>query len=99
MREELLKGLTEEQKNKVRECKSSEEILALAKAEGVTLTEEQLEAVSGGMCHTDDKPVKCPECGSKDLELQSDPFAMSGVYECKKCGNRFSHTRNLAPWS
>lgn len=95
-----MKGLTEEQKNKVKECKSSEEILALAKAEGVTLTDEQLEAVSGGICHTDDKPVKCPECGSKDLELQSDPFATSGVFKCRECGHRFvPNKRNLAPWA
>jgi len=38
----------EEQIAKVKECKTLEEILALAKEEGVTLNEEQLEAVSGG---------------------------------------------------
>ena len=48
MRDELLKGLTEEQIKKVEACKNAEEILALAKAEGVKLSEEQLEAVSGG---------------------------------------------------
>ena len=47
MRKELLKGLSDEQIKKVEVCKSSEEILALAKEEGVTLTDEQLEAVSG----------------------------------------------------
>ena len=50
MRKELLKGLTEEQIKKVEACKSSEEILALAKEEGVALNDEQLEAVSGGAC-------------------------------------------------
>ena len=35
MREELLKGLTEEQIKKVHECKNADEILALAKAEGL----------------------------------------------------------------
>ena len=99
MREELLKGLTEEQKNKVKEGKSSEEILALAKAEGVSLTDEQLEAVSGGACHGNNKPDKCPECGSTDLELSGDPFAMSGVYTCKKCGNRFARKVDKAPWA
>ena len=48
MRKELLKGLTEEQIKKVEACKNAEEILALAKEEGVTLSDEQLEAVSGG---------------------------------------------------
>ena len=50
MRNELLKGLSEEQIKKVEACKSSEEILNLAKAEGIELTDEQLEAVSGGAC-------------------------------------------------
>ena len=48
MRKELLKGLSEEQIKKVEACKNAEEILALAKAEGVQLSEEQLAAVSGG---------------------------------------------------
>ena len=39
MREELLKGLTEEQIAKVKKCKSPEEILSLAKQEGVELNE------------------------------------------------------------
>ena len=44
MREELLKGLTEEQIAKIKTCKSSEEILSLAKSEGVELNDEQLQA-------------------------------------------------------
>ena len=50
MKKELLKGLTEEQIKKVESCKDSSEILAFAKAEGIELTDEQLEAVSGGNC-------------------------------------------------
>ena len=50
MKQELLKGLTEEQISKVKACKSQAEILELAKKEGVQLTDEQLEAVSGGGC-------------------------------------------------
>jgi len=50
MRADLLKGLTEEQISKVKACKSQAEILELAKKEGVQLTDEQLEAVSGGGC-------------------------------------------------
>ena len=58
MRKDLLKGLTEEQIKKVEACKSSEEILALAKSEGVQLSDEQLEAVSGGACQTpNDNPL------------------------------------------
>ena len=50
MKKELLKGLTEEQIAKVKACKSHEELLALAKAEGIELTDEQLEVVNGGGC-------------------------------------------------
>ena len=50
MKEELLKGLTEEQIAKVKACKNGEELLKLAKEEGVELSNEQLEAISGGAC-------------------------------------------------
>ena len=50
MKKELLKGLTDEQIEKVKACKNQEELLNLAKEEGVELTSEQIEAVSGGGC-------------------------------------------------
>lgn len=40
--------LTEEQKAKLKACKSTEELVALAETTGVDLTEEQLEGVAGG---------------------------------------------------
>lgn len=58
MKQELLKGLTKEQIAKVRACKSQEELLELAKTEGVELSDEQLNAISGGACSSsrdDDK--------------------------------------------
>ena len=55
MRDELLKGLTEEQIAKARACKNQEELLALAREEGIELTDEQLAAVSGGgFCDEDE---------------------------------------------
>ena len=73
MREELLKGLTEEQIKKVKDCKNSEEILNLAKVEGIELSDEQLEAVSGGGCLG---TLKCKKCGSKNIHerRQQNPF-------------------------
>ena len=40
--------LTDEQKSKVANAKSPEEILEMARAEGYELTDEELEAISGG---------------------------------------------------
>lgn len=40
--------LTPEQQAKARSCKTPEDMLALAKEEGYALTDEELEAVSGG---------------------------------------------------
>ena len=90
MREELLKGLTEEQIKKVKECKSSEEILDLAKAEGVQLSEEQLEAVSGGGCS---HSVKCTGCGSKNVKEISKTvkgMPMGKMYKCRDCEREFA---------
>ena len=88
MRKDLLKGLNEEQIKKVRACKSSEEILALANKEGVTLTKEQLEAVSGGGCFF--SSVKCPNCGSDDLDRET-AFTSYDNYTCKNCGYKWEN--------
>ena len=65
MKTELLKGLSEEQIAKASKCKSTEELLELAKKEGFELTEEQLQAVNGGACVDAEGPSKnsvCPAC-------------------------------------
>ena len=49
--------LTPEQQEKARACKSKEELIELAKSEGVDLTDEQLSAVAGG----DDGWGTCPD--------------------------------------
>lgn len=42
------RDLTPEQREKAKACKSAEDILSLANEEGYELSDEQLEAVSGG---------------------------------------------------
>ena len=85
MIEDLLKGLTEEQIAKVKACKNNEELLALAKEEGIELTDEQLEAVSGGVC-TDTDVTPCPDCHSKDHVKKVQLAGSSGKsYKCTKC--------------
>ena len=91
MRNELLKGLSEEQIAKLNECNSAEEILSLAKEEGVALSDEQLEAVSGGGCSS---TRKCPMCGSTNLKRKTEDVGIkttfddakdAKVYVCKDC--------------
>lgn len=58
--------LTEEQKAKARACKSADELIELAEAEGVKLTDEQLEAISGGGvwgCDENECEAKCGMVG------------------------------------
>ena len=86
MKNELLKGLTDEQIAKIKSCKNQDELLAIAQAEGVQLTEEQLEAVSGGWCSETNEP--CPKCGSTSIkkEHRGNDVHMHTVFICKKCG-------------
>lgn len=44
-----LDNFTEDQKQRVQECTNAEEIMAFIREEGIELTVEQLEAVSGGL--------------------------------------------------
>ena len=78
MKKELLKGLTEEQIAKVKACKNHEELLVLAKAEGIELTDEQLAAISGGgACSVASdvgdflNPFDCPNAKVVDLDGES----------------------------
>jgi len=97
MKKELLKGLTEEQIAKIKACNSGEELSELAKAEGVELSEEQLNAISGGglFCSSDNN---CPQCGAgyDDIMFWSERFADGHEtvhYECKKCQRQW--TKNI----
>lgn len=40
--------LTPEQKEKVRSCKTADELIALAEAEGVELSDAELDSIAGG---------------------------------------------------
>lgn len=92
MKEELLKGLTEDQIAKIKACKSQEEMLAFAKEEGIELTDEQLAAVSGG-CMT--PSYVCPSCGSKGEYREKYEGGVNYVY-CAKCGTLI-HTYDQPP--
>ena len=92
MKEELLKDLSEEQIAKAKACKSQEELLNFAKAEGIELSDEQLESVSGaGMCS--DTAFRCPNCGSSNVKSESykkeDVFSWGYTCTCKDCGHEW----------
>ena len=102
MREELLKGLTEEQITKVKACKNQEEVLKVAQEEGIELTDEQLEAVSGG-CGTLTAPEEfCKKCGgeAKCYHRMRNPIGWSPgtrayEYECQNCGAMWTTYTNM----
>ena len=90
MNKELLKGLTEEQIAKVKACKNHEELLAMAKAEGIELTDEQLTAINGGgactaVSNVGDflNPFDCPECGCNDIKAVK---GKGNLFQCQGCG-------------
>ena len=91
MKEELLKGLNEEQINKARKCKSQEELLALAKEEGIELSDEQLIAVNGGFCSDTTVSVVCPKCGAnvKGQVHKSSAIKELGEFTCQNCGHKW----------
>ena len=93
MKKELLKGLSDEQIAKARACKSQEELLALAKEEGIELTDEQLASVSGAGFYCRSTPdFVCPKCNSKDVSSKYNENSINEWYTntCKKCGYRWN---------
>ena len=94
MKKDLLKGLSDEQVAKVKACKNHEELLALAKAEGIELNDEQLQAVNGGGCNSAEKPTQCPRCGSTNIRVESmkHEFTFTDYYykcKCKDCSYKW----------
>ena len=59
--EEMLNGLSEENKAKALACKTPEELASLAKSEGVELTPDQLDSFAGGRIIDWDHPFDSEE--------------------------------------
>lgn len=77
IKDTLLKGLSKEQIEKIKSCTNQDEILALAKEEGVELSDEQLDAVTGGGC----TQMKCPFCGSTHIKWEGDRYVCDDCRE------------------
>ena len=52
--------LTDEQKARVKSCKTADELVALAQEEGVKLSDEQLNAIAGGDSFWCPTATSCP---------------------------------------
>jgi hypothetical protein len=76
-----------ELQEKVKACKTPEEVLALAKEEGYELTDEELESVAGGSWFGNGEGhyPACRHCGSWKHVVDRGTFG----YWCTACGKPF----------
>ena len=79
-----LSNISDELQEKVRECSTPEEMLALVANEGVELNDEQLEQIAGGAVWERDE-LHCPECNS--TRVSYDSFLCLRI--CQDCGYEF----------
>jgi len=96
MKEELLKGLSEELIAKIKACKNQDEVLALAKEEGVELTDEQLEAVSGGCGTKTYTGLICPHCGGHGMVRSYS--GLESTCTCRACGYQTTDFQKCDPY-
>jgi len=79
--------LTPEQQERIQACTTPEEVFALAREQGHELTEEEIDAISGGDNAWGNKPknvpTACPNCGSQTIR----EIALG--YTCHDCGKHF----------
>lgn len=63
--------------------------MTLAQEEGVDLTGDQLEAISGGDAWGTTKAFvsDCPKCGKYDIEFWYTDSYGDRIYKCANCGN------------
>lgn len=73
--------ISAEQLKKASESKSREDLLELAAQEGIELTDEQLEQVSGGW--GDER--RCPQCNSDNIVYDS----YLSIFICQDCWHEF----------
>ena len=96
MKEELLKGLSEELIAKIKTCKNQDEVLTLAKEEGIELTDEQLEAVNGGCGTKTYTGLICPHCGGRGMVRSYS--GLESTCTCRACGYQTKDFEKCDPY-
>ena len=86
--------LTPEQQEKVRACKSPEELFELAKAEGRQLTEDELAEIAGGEEWYNQGCNGIKHLGPFTLALTTADG--DKLYTCKTCGKQEYESKLLA---
>ena len=82
-----IEGFTPEQIERTRAGKTPKEVLDLAKDEGVELTDEQLDQISGGVdwdVLDTLKKGRCPRCDGNEFILTE--VNGRSVCKCQNCG-------------
>ncbi len=89
-----IEQLTEEQKQKFRSASSTDELFALVQEEGIELSDEQLEQISGGSKWSDGTGsyVYCPFC--RHEISTTDYVGSSFTVFCDNCNSSFNVTRD-----
>ena len=81
----VYENLTDEQKEKAKQCKTMDELMALAGEWGIELPDEALDSIAGGGCAEKHKiKQQCPKCHSLDVKTVP---PHDNVFECMKCGH------------
>lgn len=75
-----MKGLSAEQQMKLDACTTSDELLELVKEEGIELTDEQIDQISGGLEKDWGGLYTCPFCEERVVTWTN------GNWWCSHCG-------------
>ena len=80
--------LSPELQAKVEACTTPEELMKLAKAEGLEIPDEQLQEIAGGSWGGSETPAKCPQCGSANINISIE--GRTRVFICRECKHKWS---------
>ena len=79
----FLANLPDELKLSIEKADTVEELVNLAKENGVDLSDEQVDQIANGGWGSDNGKT-CPDCGGRNIIQIGDPFIYR--YKCMDCG-------------